>query len=76
MVQGQGSKDFSQAKAFCHQNKEAAHTLLQIITDTTIAYLNAQIKAGAQTIQVFDWAGLISQRFQRVCVAIYQANYR
>ncbi len=61
MVQGQGSKDFSQAKAFCHQNKEAAHTLLQIITDTTIAYLNAQIKAGAQTIQVFDsWAGLLS----------------
>ena len=61
MVQGQGSKDFSQAKAFCHQNKEAAHTLLQTITDTTIAYLNAQIKAGAQTFQVFDsWAGLLS----------------
>ena len=61
MVQGQGSKDFSQAKAFCHQNKEAAHTLLQTITATTIAYLNAQIKAGAQTFQVFDsWAGLLS----------------
>ena len=61
MVQGQGSKDFSQAKAFCHQNKEAAHTLLQTITDTTIAYLNEQIKAGAQTFQVFDsWAGLLS----------------
>ena len=61
MVQGQGSKDFSQAKAFCHQNKEAAHTLLQTITETTIAYLNEQIKAGAQTFQVFDsWAGLLS----------------
>ena len=61
MVQGQGSKDFSQAKAFCHQHQEAAHTLLQTITETTIAYLNAQIKAGAQAFQVFDsWAGLLS----------------
>ena len=57
MVQGQGSKDFSQAKSFCHQHREAAHTLLQKITDTTIAYLNAQIEAGAQAYQVFDsWA--------------------
>ena len=61
MVQGQGSKDFSQAKAFCHQNKDAAHTLLQTISDITINYLNAQIKAGVQTFQVFDsWAGLLS----------------
>ena len=61
MVQGQGSKDFSEAKAFCHKETEAAHTLLQKITDTTIAYLNAQIKAGAQAVQLFDsWAGLLS----------------
>ena len=61
MVQGQGSKDFSQAKSFCHQHREAAHTLLQTITDTTIAYLNAQIEAGVQAYQVFDsWAGLLS----------------
>ena len=59
MVQGQGSKDFSQAKSFCHQQREAAHTLLQKITDITIAYLNAQIEAGVQAYQVFDsWAGL------------------
>lgn len=61
MVQGQGSKDFSQAKSFCHQEKEAAHLLLQKITTTTIDYLNAQIKAGAQAVQLFDsWAGLLS----------------
>jgi uroporphyrinogen decarboxylase len=61
MVQGQGSKDFSQAKAFCHQEREAAHLLLQKITDTTIDYLNAQIDAGAQAVQIFDsWAGLLS----------------
>lgn len=61
MVQGQGSKDFSQAKAFCHAERKAAHTLLQKITDTTINYLNAQIEAGAQAVQLFDsWAGLLS----------------
>jgi len=61
MVQGQGSKDFSQAKAFCHQEKEAAHLLLQKITTLTIDYLNEQIKAGAQAVQLFDsWAGLLS----------------
>ena len=61
MVQGQGSKDFSQAKSFCHQNKKAAHLLLEKITNTTIQYLNAQIKSGAQAVQLFDsWAGLLS----------------
>ncbi|MGC6428369.1 MAG: uroporphyrinogen decarboxylase [Flavobacteriales bacterium] len=61
MVQGQGSKDFSQAKSFCHQEREAAHLLLQKITNTTIDYLNAQINAGAQAVQLFDsWAGLLS----------------
>ena len=63
MVQGQGSKDFSQAKAFCHSQRDATHLLLQKITDTTIAYLNAQIEAGAQAIQLFDsWAGLLSPK--------------
>ncbi|NJW55036.1 uroporphyrinogen decarboxylase family protein, partial [Salinimicrobium oceani] len=37
-VQGQGSKNFDIAKKFCFTNPQAAHTLLQKITDTTIAY--------------------------------------
>ncbi|MFT3949691.1 MAG: uroporphyrinogen decarboxylase [Agriterribacter sp.] len=61
MVQGKGSKTFDGAKAFCYTQPELAHELLQMITDTTIAYLKAQVKAGADTIQVFDsWAGLLS----------------
>ncbi|MCC6286706.1 MAG: uroporphyrinogen decarboxylase [Chitinophagaceae bacterium] len=61
MVQGKGSKTFDEAKAFCFTQPELAHELLQMITDTTIAYLKAQVKAGADTIQVFDsWAGLLS----------------
>lgn len=61
MVQGKGSKTFDEAKAFCYTQPELAHELLQMITDTTIAYLKAQVKAGADTIQLFDsWAGLLS----------------
>lgn len=61
MVQGKGSKTFDEAKTFCYTQPEAAHRLLQMITDTTIAYLKAQVKAGADVIQVFDsWGGLLS----------------
>ncbi|MDX1603325.1 MAG: uroporphyrinogen decarboxylase family protein, partial [Salinimicrobium sediminis] len=45
-VQGQGSKNFDIAKKFCFTNPQAAHTLLQKITDTTIAYLKAKVEAG------------------------------
>lgn len=61
MVQGKGSKTFDEAKAFCYTQPELAHRLLQMITDTTIAYLKEQVKAGADTVQIFDsWGGLLS----------------
>lgn len=61
MVQGKGSKTFDEAKAFCYTQPELAHRLLQMITDTTIAYLKEQVKAGADTVQLFDsWGGLLS----------------
>ena len=61
MVQGKGSKTFDEAKAFCYTQPALAHQLLQMITDTTIAYLKGQVAAGADVIQVFDsWGGLLS----------------
>lgn len=60
MVEGKGSKTFDQAKAFCYTQPEAAHRLLQLITDTTIAYLKGQAAAGADVVQIFDsWGGLL-----------------
>jgi len=60
MVQGKGSKTFDEAKAFCYTQPALAHRLLQMITDTTIAYLKEQVKAGVDVIQVFDsWGGLL-----------------
>ena len=42
-------------------NRHLAHQLLQKITDITIEYLKAQVKAGADTVQVFDsWSGSLS----------------
>jgi len=61
MVEGQGSKTFDQAKAFCYTQPELAHLLLQMITDTTIAYVQEQVRSGADVIQIFDsWGGLLS----------------
>lgn len=60
MVQGKGSKTFDEAKAFCYTQPETAHRLLQLITDTTIAYLQGQAAAGADVVQIFDsWGGLL-----------------
>jgi len=60
MVQGRGTKTFDEAKAFCYTQPETAHRLLQMITDTTIAYLKGQASAGADVVQIFDsWAGLL-----------------
>jgi uroporphyrinogen decarboxylase len=59
MVEGKGSKTFDKAKAFCYQQPEAAHLLLQHITTVTIAYLKAQVRAGADCLQLFDsWGGV------------------
>ena len=60
-VQGQGSKNFDKAKAFCFSQPELAHRLLQMITNTTIDYLKAKVTAGVDAIQLFDsWGGLLS----------------
>lgn len=60
-VQGQGSKNFDIAKKFCFTNPQAAHTLLQKITDTTIAYLKAKVEARVDAVQIFDsWGGMLS----------------
>lgn len=60
-VEGKGSKAFDVAKSFCFQNPEAAHQLLQKITDTTIAYLKGKVERGVSAVQIFDsWGGMLS----------------
>lgn len=63
MIEGSGSKTFSKAKQFLYTQPELAHQLLEKITQSTINYLQAQVKAGADLIQLFDsWAGVLSEK--------------
>jgi uroporphyrinogen decarboxylase len=62
MVEGGGSKNFSEIKKFIYNQPEAAHLLLEKISDAVAKYLSAKIEVGANAIQIFDtWGGLLSQ---------------
>ena len=60
MVEGKTSRSFEKAKALLMGDEKLAHALLSKITDSLILYLNAQLAAGAQAVQIFDsWAGAL-----------------
>ena len=61
LVEGEGSRTFGRWKRMLYAAPEVAEAILETTTAVTIAYLTAQVKAGAQAIQLFDsWAGLVS----------------
>ncbi len=63
MTEGQGSKTFSESRKILYTNPTLAHELLNRITKVTIKYLKAQIKAGADMVQIFDsWAGILGDK--------------
>ena len=61
MVEGGGSKDHARAKALAFDQPELMHALLDKLAQSVTAYLNDQIRAGAQAVQIFDtWGGALS----------------
>jgi len=69
LVEGQGSRSFSKLKRMLHREPEVLQSLLARLADLTVDYLNAQIEAGAQVVQLFDtWAGLLSPAEYRTWV--------
>lgn len=80
MIEGSGSKTFSAAKKVLYTDPAFAHQLLEMITQSTINYLQAQVRAGADIIQIFDsWAGILGPEqynefalpyISRICDAI------
>ena len=61
MIEGQSSRDFARAKTMLYTQPELLHQLLEKLALSVIDYLNAQILAGAQVVQIFDtWGGALS----------------
>ncbi|MBK8188465.1 MAG: uroporphyrinogen decarboxylase [Cellvibrio sp.] len=61
MIEGGSSRDFHKTKQMLYNQPEALHQLLSVLADSVVAYLNAQIQAGAQAVQIFDsWGGALS----------------
>jgi uroporphyrinogen decarboxylase len=57
-IEGAGSRHYEKAKAFMYRDPAAWDALLERLVDSTALYLNAQIQAGAQALQLFDsWVG-------------------
>lgn len=66
MVEGGSSKAFTRIKKMMYAEPQTLHLLLDKLADSVIVYLNAQIRAGAQSVMVFDtWGGALTGRDYR-----------
>ncbi len=74
MVEGGSSKDFAKVKGMLFDAPDQMHALLNVMADSVIAYLNAQIAAGAQSVMLFDtWGGALSTgNYQEFSLAYMQ----
>ncbi len=63
MIEGGATKNFSEIKGMMYQSPELLHHVLDVLADSVIVYLNAQIESGAQVVMVFDtWGGVLTPR--------------
>ncbi|MCA0899808.1 MULTISPECIES: uroporphyrinogen decarboxylase [Microbulbifer] len=75
MIEGGSSRDFARAKEMLYNRPEDMHQLLTVLADSVIDYLNAQIRAGAQAVQIFDtWGGALSHSAYREFSLAYMAR--
>jgi uroporphyrinogen decarboxylase len=77
-VEGSGSKDFRRIKGLMFEDPASTHKLLQIVTDSVIVYLKAQVAAGTQSLMVFDtWGGMLStENYKEFSLAYLQQIVR
>jgi len=70
MLEGKGSKDFAAAKTWAFGNPVGLQQLMDILVEATISYLDRQVQAGAEVVQLFDtWAGVLPENeFRRFCI--------
>jgi uroporphyrinogen decarboxylase len=69
MVEGGGSKDQAEARLWAYRDPSSFQRLIDLLVETSTAYLLGQVKAGAHVLQIFDsWAGgLPEDEFARWC---------
>ncbi|MGH7831080.1 MAG: uroporphyrinogen decarboxylase [Candidatus Binatia bacterium] len=61
LIEGGASRSFLHTKQLIHSDPAAWHALMQRLVQPVVAYLNAQIAAGAEAVQIFDsWVGCLS----------------
>jgi uroporphyrinogen decarboxylase len=62
LIEGGSSRTFEKTKAFMYQEPHAFNALMTILSDITISYLQAQHRAGANCLMLFDsWVGALSR---------------
>ena len=74
MIAGHGTSDQAPARLFAYREPEALSRLIEILIDNSVDYLAAQLKAGADAVQIFDtWSGVLPpDQFDRWCLAPMQ----
>jgi uroporphyrinogen decarboxylase len=75
LIEGKPTRDFVKTKTCMYAAPEVWHGLIDKLTDTFSAYLQAQVGAGADVVQLFDsWVGALSEADYREFVAPYSAR--
>ena len=72
MIEGGSSRDFARSKAMLYQRPELLRRVLEVLATAVTDYLNAQIAAGAQALQIFDtWGGVLEPQAYRAFSLAY-----
>ena len=66
LIEGKPTRDFIKTKSFMYTNREAWDLLMEKLSSMIIVYLQSQVRAGAQALQLFDsWVGCLSEEDYR-----------
>ena len=75
MVEGQSTREFRLIKGLLYEDPKSLHLLLDKLAQSVTQYLQAQIDAGAQAVQIFDtWGGMLSDAAYREFSLQYMAS--
>lgn len=75
MIEGKPTRDFIKTKSFMYSNPEAWHLLMKKLSDMIIVYLQSQVAAGVNALQIFDsWVGSLSDEDYKSYVLPYSQH--